>query len=90
LLRAGSSICAYVFQAFYDRILVLELGEVKEFDTPLNLFDRKDSIFRSMCDAAQLTRDQIIKIRDDNATPLATMPATPAQFAGEEGKPDVD
>ncbi|CAD6627516.1 BAH_G0022260.mRNA.1.CDS.1 [Saccharomyces cerevisiae] len=33
----------------YDRILVLEKGEVAEFDTPWTLFSQEDSIFRSMC-----------------------------------------
>ncbi|EIW71597.1 hypothetical protein TREMEDRAFT_28299, partial [Tremella mesenterica DSM 1558] len=36
--------------AFYDRILVLEHGEVTEFDTPLHLFDRSDGIFRGLCE----------------------------------------
>ncbi|KAI8873306.1 hypothetical protein GQ42DRAFT_176544 [Ramicandelaber brevisporus] len=33
----------------YDRILVLEKGQVAEFDTPASLIDRDGSIFRSMC-----------------------------------------
>lgn len=33
----------------YDRILVLEKGEVAEFDTPWTLFSQENSIFRSMC-----------------------------------------
>ncbi len=61
---------------------MLDFGEVKEFDTPLNLYDQEDSIFRSMCDSAHLTREQIVRIRDNN-TPMATRPATPAQFALE-------
>ncbi len=36
--------------AYYDRILVLESGQLAEFDTPLALFDTKNSIFRSLCD----------------------------------------
>ena len=35
--------------AYYDRILVLDAGQIAEFDTPLALFDRQDSIFRSLC-----------------------------------------
>ncbi len=65
-------------QAFYDRILVLDFGEVKEFDTPLNLYDSEDSIFRSMCEAARLTREQIVRIRDNHGTPFVTRPGTPA------------
>ena len=39
----------------YDRILVLEKGAVREFDTPKVLFNRKDSIFRTMCLESELT-----------------------------------
>jgi ABC-type multidrug transport system fused ATPase/permease subunit len=35
--------------ADYDRILVLDHGEVKEFDTPYNLMTREGSIFQQMC-----------------------------------------
>ncbi|CUM57292.1 uncharacterized protein AC631_05781 [Debaryomyces fabryi] len=41
----------------YDRILVLEKGEVKEFDTPWNLFNTKDSIFEQMCRKSKITSD---------------------------------
>ncbi|KAJ2693618.1 hypothetical protein GGH99_001073, partial [Coemansia sp. RSA 1285] len=34
----------------YDRVLVLDNGRVAEFDTPFNLLQNKDGIFRSMCD----------------------------------------
>ncbi|KAI7889871.1 P-loop containing nucleoside triphosphate hydrolase protein [Mucor mucedo] len=35
--------------ADYDRILVLDQGEVKEFDTPYDLMTRDNSIFQQMC-----------------------------------------
>ncbi|KAI9485985.1 MAG: P-loop containing nucleoside triphosphate hydrolase protein [Benjaminiella poitrasii] len=35
--------------ADYDRILVLDHGEVKEFDTPYNLMTKEGSIFQQMC-----------------------------------------
>jgi ABC-type multidrug transport system fused ATPase/permease subunit len=35
--------------ADYDRILVLDHGEVKEFDTPYTLMTREGSIFQQMC-----------------------------------------
>lgn len=38
-------------------------GRVAEFDTPLNLFDNENSIFRSLCDEAGLTRQDIVRIR---------------------------
>jgi ATP-binding cassette subfamily C (CFTR/MRP) protein 1 len=55
--------CLELFTAFYDRILVMDSGVVAEFDTPLNLFDQEDSIFRSLCNEASLTRDDIVRIR---------------------------
>ncbi|SCU86832.1 LANO_0C09340g1_1 [Lachancea nothofagi CBS 11611] len=42
----------------YDRILVLEQGEVAEFDTPVSLFD-KQGIFTEMCSRSGITRDDI-------------------------------
>ncbi|WEJ95357.1 hypothetical protein PSN45_002872 [Yamadazyma tenuis] len=33
----------------YDKILVLDKGEVKEFDSPWNLYNQQDSIFQQMC-----------------------------------------
>nr|XP_019043406.1 hypothetical protein I302_07983 [Kwoniella bestiolae CBS 10118]OCF22336.1 hypothetical protein I302_07983 [Kwoniella bestiolae CBS 10118] len=36
--------------AYYDRILVMDVGQVVEFDHPLELFDRPDSMFRGLCD----------------------------------------
>ena len=52
-----------VCAVYYDRVLVMDSGNVAEFDTPLNLFDREDSIFRSLCNEAGLTRQDIIRIR---------------------------
>lgn len=48
---------------YYDRILVMDGGRVAEFDTPLALFDREGSIFRSLCDEAHLSRQDILRIR---------------------------
>ena len=48
---------------YYDRILVMDDGKVAEFDAPLNLFDKEDSIFRSLCDEAHLSRQDILRIR---------------------------
>ncbi|KAH9931733.1 multidrug resistance-associated ABC transporter [Epithele typhae] len=59
---------------YYDRILVMDGGRVAEFDTPLALFDREDSIFRSLCNEANLSRQDIIKIR---ASPGYTTAAPP-------------
>ena len=54
--------------AYYDRILVMDDGHVAEFDTVLNLFDKEDSIFRSLCNEAHLSRDDILRIRAEQAT----------------------
>ena len=48
---------------YYDRILVMDAGKVAEYDTPLNLFDKEDSIFRSLCNEAGLSRQDIVRIR---------------------------
>ncbi|KAJ6463575.1 hypothetical protein C8R45DRAFT_1107897 [Mycena sanguinolenta] len=58
--------------AYYDRILVMDKGEVAEFDTVLNLFDKEDSIFRSLCNEANLQRADILRIRAENAIDTAT------------------
>lgn len=41
----------------------MDAGQVAEFDTPLALFDRPGSIFRGMCDKANLSRADIVRIR---------------------------
>lgn len=41
----------------YDRILVLEKGEIAEFDTPWNLFKDENTIFKSMCNRSNITAD---------------------------------
>lgn len=38
-----------------DRVVVMESGQVAEFDGIPELFARKDSIFRSLCDASKIT-----------------------------------
>ncbi|KDQ57350.1 hypothetical protein JAAARDRAFT_194496 [Jaapia argillacea MUCL 33604] len=45
----------------YDRILVLDAGLISEFDTPLNLFTKPDSIFRGMCEHSNITLEEIQK-----------------------------
>lgn len=40
----------------YDRVLTMEKGELREFDTPLNLFNDTDGIFRLMCDKSSIVR----------------------------------
>lgn len=38
----------------YDKIVVLEAGQIKELGKPLELYNNKDSTFRSMCDQSHL------------------------------------
>ncbi|KAJ7120034.1 ABC protein [Mycena epipterygia] len=45
----------------YDRILVLDAGKIAEFDTPLNLFNRDESLFRSLCEKSNITATDIEK-----------------------------
>jgi ABC-type transport system involved in Fe-S cluster assembly fused permease/ATPase subunit len=33
----------------YDRLLVLDQGRIVEFDTPYNLINKENGVFRSMC-----------------------------------------
>lgn len=44
----------------------MDNGKVAEFDTVLNLFDKEDSIFRSLCNEASLSRQDIVRIRSDS------------------------
>ena len=39
----------------YDRICVLDAGQIAEFDTPANLFNMAEGIFRSMCDRSSIS-----------------------------------
>ncbi|KAJ1301602.1 hypothetical protein OPQ81_008850 [Rhizoctonia solani] len=44
----------------YDRICVLDAGQIAEFDTPMALFKRTDGIFRSMCERSSITAEDIL------------------------------
>ncbi|KAJ6630972.1 P-loop containing nucleoside triphosphate hydrolase protein [Mycena sp. CBHHK59/15] len=45
----------------YDRILVLDSGNIAEFDAPLTLFNQPDSIFRGLCEKSSITSADIEK-----------------------------
>ncbi|KAJ7650716.1 ABC protein [Roridomyces roridus] len=45
----------------YDRILVLDSGNIAEFDTPLALFNKPDSIFRGLCEKSNISSGDIEK-----------------------------
>lgn len=57
--------------AYYDRVLVMDAGGVAEFDTVLNLYDNEKSIFRSLCNEANLQRSDILRIRADHTKIIA-------------------
>jgi ABC-type multidrug transport system fused ATPase/permease subunit len=43
----------------YDRICVLDAGAIAEFDTPVNLFNNLDGIFRGMCDRSSISLEDV-------------------------------
>ncbi|PCH42273.1 hypothetical protein WOLCODRAFT_137808 [Wolfiporia cocos MD-104 SS10] len=43
----------------YDRICVMDAGGIAELDTPARLFERRDGIFRGMCERSAITLDDI-------------------------------
>ncbi|KAK0242171.1 multidrug resistance-associated ABC transporter, partial [Armillaria nabsnona] len=49
--------------AYYDHIMVMDAGKVVEFDTVMNLFDKEDSAFRSLCNEANLQQSDVERIR---------------------------
>ncbi|KAL6931193.1 related to Oligomycin resistance ATP-dependent permease YOR1 [Hanseniaspora guilliermondii] len=49
----------------YDRVLVLDAGEIKEFDAPYKLFSNPDSVFRGLCDKAKIKDEDFKSIRKD-------------------------
>ncbi|KAL1744151.1 P-loop containing nucleoside triphosphate hydrolase protein [Schizophyllum fasciatum] len=49
--------------AYYDKIIVMDDGQVAEVGAVLELFDQDHSIFRSLCNEAKLTRADIERIR---------------------------
>ncbi|KAF7289946.1 ABC protein [Mycena indigotica] len=53
----------------YDRILVLDSGHIAEFDTPVSLFSRENSLFKVLCDKSNISLADIEKaaIRVDDA-----------------------
>jgi len=43
----------------YDRICVLDAGEVAEFDTPVRLYHIPNGIFRGMCERSSITLEDL-------------------------------
>lgn len=49
----------------YDRILVMDAGNVAELDTPINLYDQ-GGVFRSMCDRSGIRREDFFTSAEAN------------------------
>ncbi|KAJ7259774.1 ABC protein [Mycena rebaudengoi] len=45
----------------YDRILVLDAGNIVEFDSPLKLFNQEGGVFRGLCERSSITLGDIEK-----------------------------
>ncbi|KAK7051247.1 hypothetical protein VNI00_004747 [Paramarasmius palmivorus] len=43
----------------YDRICVLDAGQIAEFDTPARLYEKTNGIFKGMCDRSSISLDDI-------------------------------
>ncbi|KAI3614331.1 abc transporter [Moniliophthora roreri] len=50
--------------AHYDRVLVMDDGKVAEYGSVMELFDTPHSMFRTLCDEADLKREDIARIRE--------------------------
>ncbi|EGW34105.1 uncharacterized protein SPAPADRAFT_133715 [Spathaspora passalidarum NRRL Y-27907] len=44
----------------YDRILVMDKGQVSDFDSPWKLFNTPGSLFREMCDKSNITEEDFV------------------------------
>ncbi|PWN40154.1 hypothetical protein IE81DRAFT_331847 [Ceraceosorus guamensis] len=44
-----------------DRVAVFDAGQLAEYASPLELFDRPAGIFRSMCERANIPREDVVK-----------------------------
>ena len=60
---------------------MLDKGELAEFDTPLNLYDKEGSIFRSLCNKANLSRQDIVRIRSTVQGQISVPASTSASIA---------
>ncbi|KAL4933213.1 ATP-binding cassette transporter YOR1 [Aspergillus undulatus] len=44
----------------YDRIVVMDAGGIAEMESPINLWERRDGIFRAMCERSGISREDIV------------------------------
>ncbi|OJD31060.1 abc transporter [Diplodia corticola] len=45
----------------YDRICVMDQGQIAELDTPLGLWEKEGGIFRSMCERSSIRKEDIVE-----------------------------
>lgn len=55
----------------YDRVVVLDAGQIHELDTPENLYQNANGIFRLMCDRSSITLEDIRNARREREELLA-------------------
>ena len=55
----------------YDRVVVLDAGQIHELDTPENLYQTANGIFRMMCDRSSITLEDIRSARKEREEILA-------------------
>ncbi|KAH8100094.1 P-loop containing nucleoside triphosphate hydrolase protein [Cristinia sonorae] len=71
----------------YDRICVMDAGTIAEFDTPANLFNISNGIFRGMCDRSSISLDDILWAAKERQVDLDTIEvkteASPATTSDE-------
>lgn len=70
----------------YDRICVMDAGEISQLDTPANLFKQEGGIFRGMCDRSGIRLDDIERARDLMASLDHSTDAAAAAEAEAEAK----
>ncbi|KIM34225.1 hypothetical protein M408DRAFT_303315 [Serendipita vermifera MAFF 305830] len=56
----------------YDRVVVLDAGQISELDTPEALFQNHNGIFRMMCDRSSITLEDIRKAAVEREELLAS------------------
>ena len=66
----------------YDRVMVLDDGNIVEFDSPSKLYNKSDGIFRSMCVEANVSLDDIQNSKFGESKPKKEKPTD--TFAKED------
>ncbi|SMR55073.1 unnamed protein product [Zymoseptoria tritici ST99CH_1E4] len=67
----------------YDRILVMDQGQVAELDSPLKLYEREGGIFRGMCERSGIRRDDFFESEEVRMVPGGEGEGTMSRIEGE-------